>query len=230
MRRIRAHLTYANVAATLAVVIALGGTTYAVAGQMAGEKVIKACVVKKGANKGDVRITKKTCASNEKSVSWNQTGPAGATGPAGSPDTAAQVLAKLATVDGSGSGLDADTLDGLGADVWHTVGGAGEPAFQNGWVNFGGTQPVVEFTKDATGVVHVRGAVKNGTVNPDPTGTVFTLPVGYRPNTEYQYIAAMTTNGSNVMTPGWVAVDDSGGVRVGVGNNAFVALDISFRP
>jgi hypothetical protein len=34
------------------------------------------------------------------------------TGPAGSPDTAAQVLAKLVTVDGTGSTLDADLLDG----------------------------------------------------------------------------------------------------------------------
>jgi len=41
------------------------------------------------------------------------TGATGATGPAGSPDTAAQVLTKIKTVDGSGSGLDADTLDGI---------------------------------------------------------------------------------------------------------------------
>jgi hypothetical protein len=42
-------------------------------------------------------------------------GPQGIQGPAGadgSPDTAAQVLAKLITVDGAGSGLDADLLDG----------------------------------------------------------------------------------------------------------------------
>jgi len=40
------------------------------------------------------------------------TGATGATGAAGSPDTAAQVLTKVKTVDGSGSGLDADLLDG----------------------------------------------------------------------------------------------------------------------
>jgi len=40
-------------------------------------------------------------------------GPTGLTGPAGSPDTAAQVKAKLITVDGTGSGVDADLLDGL---------------------------------------------------------------------------------------------------------------------
>ena len=43
------------------------------------------------------------------------TGPQGPQGPAGangSPDTAAQILAKLVMVDGSGSNLDADKLDG----------------------------------------------------------------------------------------------------------------------
>lgn len=55
------------------------------------------------------------------------TGPAGPTGlkgdkgdkgdpgADGSPDTAAQVLTKVKTVDGSGSGLDADTIDGVDA-------------------------------------------------------------------------------------------------------------------
>ena len=43
------------------------------------------------------------------------TGAQGATGPAGSPDTSAQVLTKIKTVDGSGSGLDADLLDGIQA-------------------------------------------------------------------------------------------------------------------
>ena len=40
-------------------------------------------------------------------------GPQGDTGAAGSADTPSQVLAKLATVDGAGSGLDADLLDGV---------------------------------------------------------------------------------------------------------------------
>ncbi len=40
------------------------------------------------------------------------TGPTGPAGTSGSPDTPAQVLAKLLQVDGSGSGLDADLLDG----------------------------------------------------------------------------------------------------------------------
>ena len=45
-------------------------------------------------------------------------GPIGLTGPAGSPDTAAQVKAKLVTVDGAGSGVDADLLDGLNSTAF----------------------------------------------------------------------------------------------------------------
>jgi hypothetical protein len=43
-------------------------------------------------------------------------GATGPQGPAGSPDSAAQVLDKVLTVDGAGSGIDADTVDGKQAD------------------------------------------------------------------------------------------------------------------
>lgn len=52
------------------------------------------------------------------------TGPQGPAGADGSPDTAAQVLAKLVTVDGAGSGLDADLLDGLQASSFAQLSGA----------------------------------------------------------------------------------------------------------
>lgn len=55
------------------------------------------------------------------------TGPVGPQGPAGangSPDTAAQVRDKLKTVDGSGSGIDADRLDGLHASSFARLSGA----------------------------------------------------------------------------------------------------------
>jgi hypothetical protein len=231
MRWMRSRLTYANAVATLALVVMVGGGAYVANAQLAGTKVIKACVVKKGPSKGDVRITKAACASNEKSVQWNQKGPVGPAGPAGSPDTAAQVLAKVATVDGAGSGLDADSLDGLSNDVWHQVGAGGEPAFSNGWVNANlGADPVgAAFTKDATGVVHIRGQIKSGTVNPNANlSTAFVLPAGYRPSGTV-YVSALTTDGNNVITPGWVAVSPGGNVVVGVGNNAFVSLTVSFR-
>jgi hypothetical protein len=53
-----------------------------------------------------------------------QQGPRGSQGPPGSPDTPAQVLSKLAQVDGPDSGLDADTLDGTTANDFGLVDGA----------------------------------------------------------------------------------------------------------
>ena len=55
------------------------------------------------------------------------TGPVGPQGPAGangSPDTATQVRDKLKTVDGSGSGIDADLLDGSHASSFARLSGA----------------------------------------------------------------------------------------------------------
>lgn len=62
-------------------------------------------------------------------------------------------------------------------DSWHVIGGGGEPAFQNSWVNvFGGTQQL-EFKK-VDNVVTIRGTVANaGSV----LQTIFTLPAGYLP-------------------------------------------------
>ena len=48
-------------------------------------------------------------------------------GLAGSTDTAAQVLAKLLTVDGAGSDLDADLLDGLTPEEVAATGHRGNP-------------------------------------------------------------------------------------------------------
>jgi hypothetical protein len=71
------------------------------------------------------------------------------------------------------------TLD-ITMDSWHLVGGSGEPAFQNSWVNNASpaTYPVAAFRKDPTGRVALRGLVNGGT-----TGVaMFTLPVDYRPS------------------------------------------------
>lgn len=56
---------------------------------------------------------------------------------------------------------------------WHTVGAAGEPAFQSG---FTAPEPL-KFYKDPAGVVHMVGRVQTGAQG----NLIFTLPVGYRP-------------------------------------------------
>lgn len=62
-------------------------------------------------------------------------------------------------------------------DLWHNVGAAGEPAFQNGWVNY--DTRIARFRKYDDGRVRLEGIIKSGTV----ATAAFTLPVGYRPVT-----------------------------------------------
>jgi hypothetical protein len=124
---------------SIAVFIALGGGAWAVSGPPSTSSTIDACVKKKGKKKGQLRIVSAstTCKPSERRLTWSSAGGAtGATGPigpkgdkgdkgdpgakgdqgdpgtSGSADTPVQVLTKLLTVDGSGSGLDASLLDG----------------------------------------------------------------------------------------------------------------------
>ena len=98
----RPRLTYANVTATMALVLAAGGGAIAVA---AGPD-IQTCVKKSTtANPGQIRVVDPgtTCtAKNENPLSWPST-----------LDTPSDVLAKVEQVDGQGSGLDASLLDGI---------------------------------------------------------------------------------------------------------------------
>jgi len=111
MRHPRA--SYANVMATLAVVVAVGGGAAAYAVAAADTTVINGCVKKPGTpNAGIIHIVDDlaTCTVNEYALSWNMEGPQG---PPGSPDTPQQVLDKIVQVDGQGSGLDSSFLDGI---------------------------------------------------------------------------------------------------------------------
>ena len=63
-------------------------------------------------------------------------------------------------------------------DDWHAVGGAGEPAFQNGWGNLAGFQPM-EFKLTPFNEVKMRGFIQAGTTTNGTT--LWTMPVGYRP-------------------------------------------------
>lgn len=104
------------------------------------------------------------------------------------------------------------------------VGGTGNAAFSNSWVNFGGSNESAQYYKDYLGRVFLGGVVKDGTVNPGSTGTIFTLPVGYRP--EQAKIYAVPSNGAF----GLCTVNPDGSVVASVGNNTYFSLSgISFR-
>jgi hypothetical protein len=134
LRSIRSRLSYANVMATIAVFIALGlGTAWAATGlekNQVKSKHIGAGQVK-NSDLGSDSVTSPKVAdgsllnedfANGQLPSGPQ-GEQGLQGPAGSPDSPQQVREKLSQVDGPGSGLDADTLDGLGSGA--LVNGSG---------------------------------------------------------------------------------------------------------
>jgi hypothetical protein len=124
MERIRQHLSYANVTATLALVFAMsGGAIAATGGFTSAPSSIKACVGGNGVLK--LQAGKK-CRSGQKAVSWSQQGPAGAqgatgspgaTGPQGAPGVAASpntTVAHAATADTATTALTADNTLALG--------------------------------------------------------------------------------------------------------------------
>jgi Collagen triple helix repeat (20 copies) len=67
-------------------------------------------------------------------------GPPGAQGPPGSPDSPEQVRAKVVQVDGSGSGIDADVIDGVDSDT--LARGRGELLNQSGSMAGGTSTPI----------------------------------------------------------------------------------------
>jgi hypothetical protein len=118
--------------------------------------------------------------------------------------------------------LQATDVPGLVAadTAWHYVGSAGEPAFQNGFYNYGGQFVTTRFRKLATGLVVLDGLIGGGT-----SGTVaFTLPVGYRPDM-YRHIGGWGTEviaGIRINTDGTVQLNGTPGY--------FTLSGISFYP
>ena len=135
LRSLRAHLTYANVMASAAVFIALGGGAYAVTLRATPSTVLYACAKKKG---GALRTIKKAkrCKRGERKISWSVGGPsgpsgsAGAAGPAGAPGAAGGVGATGPAGATGATGASAATPETLTllSENW---GGFGNPAWTN---------------------------------------------------------------------------------------------------
>jgi len=108
-------------------------------------------------------------------------------------------------------------------DTWHAVGGVGEPAFQNSWVNFGAPYAAAAFRKDPFGRVMLRGSIKSGTINQ----TAFTLPAGYRPVGNQQFFIPQGTQQAGGYTGALVEITPAGAVGIyitGTATNAYIDL------
>lgn len=100
------------------------------------------------------------------------------------------------------------------------VGATGNAAFQNSWVNYGGTNEQAHYWKDSFNMIHIGGVVKSGTI----TATIFTLPAGYRP--QEALIMPVASNGAF----GVVTINPDGTIVASAGSNVYFSLSgISFR-
>jgi hypothetical protein len=158
MRRISGRLSYANVMASVAVFLALGGGAYA------------ATQLKK--NSVGTKQLKKNAVTGAKVKDQSLTGK----------DIN---LAKVGTVPSATNAANATTAGTASAltplEAVHLVGAPGQPPFLDGSSNLPPEGPFkyqsVSFYKDHEGIVHLRGVAKGGTEGP----LIFTLPLGYRP-------------------------------------------------
>lgn len=107
-------------------------------------------------------------------------------------------------------------------EPWREVGTADNPSFENFWANLDANRPA-RFYKDPFGTVHLDGIVSTGTVGT----TIFTLPVGYRPDHVGGNAHFPVTSNSAF---GQVIINIDGSVTSSVGAAAWTSLaGITFR-
>lgn len=96
------------------------------------------------------------------------------------------------------------------------------PTLQNSWTNYGSPWEEAAYRK-ISGIVHIRGLVKPGTIG--NTTPIFTLPAGYRPNSD-MHIGTMVTSSAfgalNIYADGKVCPN------AGVSAGGYMSLRVCF--
>jgi hypothetical protein len=182
MERIRRNLSFANVAAALALMFSMSGGAIAATGGFASGGKLQACVNEEGA----IRLLKpgKKCKRGQTAVAWNQSGATGATGATGAAGAAGAKSAEGAKGLEGPKGVEG--LKGTSGEPtnvkWATVDDDGFIQSSHGAVAAvqSGNHFTVAFDKDVSKCAIV--ATQNGTDSPleisaKPAGTEVTVTI-----------------------------------------------------
>ncbi len=183
----RPKLTYANVVATLALFIAIGGASAFAASHLGKNSVGSKQLRKNSVTTAKIKSEAVTAAKVKNGTL-----------------TGTQINAStLGTVP------TAQTANALGpSEGWHEVGASGEPPFLNGWKDFPPSSPRIEtlaFYKDQGGIVHFKGQATGGS-----SGFVFHLPPGYRPASNAALGFLVSCGGCGPSNSAILEIDGSG--------------------
>jgi hypothetical protein len=145
MERIRSHLSFANVAAGLALLFSMTGGAIAATGGFSSGGKLQACVNEEGTLK--LLKAGRKCKKGQKALSWNQTGPAGATGAKGATGATGAAGAPGAAGSNGQNGASAP-----GTTLWAKVDVTGQLIAGSGVTatKLSGTATFVDFDRDLT--------------------------------------------------------------------------------
>jgi hypothetical protein len=202
MQRIFGHGRYANITSTLALVVALGGTSYAVT--LPRNSVGSAQIKKGGVANSDIKNNAVTSAkiTNDK-----------LTGKDIKESTLGRVPSAgfAATANTATNAASASNASGLGGQPAGAYARVAQPEFtlatlNAGFSNSGPPTAPASFMKDTLGFVHLRGLMGC----PPGFATAFTLPPGYRPAAELHTLHYVGVQGP----PGKLTIGTDGTVTV----------------
>lgn len=120
-------------------------------------------------------------------------GPKGDPGTNGSPDSPQQVLTKLEQVDGSGSGLDADTVDGTDTTQLARIVGTATPGFD---VTSVPPDTCTEPSSFGIADLQVTDFLLVERQSPPTNGILDSFRIGAGPNPQVAYAVCNTTAGA----------------------------------
>jgi hypothetical protein len=227
--RLRPRLNHATVVAYLALFVALGGSAYSaalingkniknksIAGKKLKNRTITAGKIKKNALTG-AELNESKLGTVPRAANAVMAANAASATTAGSAGTATTAVNANAL-----GGTTASSFVKGPTEATRLVDTPGNPSFAASWANSGITPPV-GFYKDQFGVVHLQGGVNP----PNSTGTIFTLPAGYRPSPGPSLRFAVESDG-HLLTA--IEIQPGGAVASLTSQNDLLLLEgITFR-